>query len=498
MSDIKLAKSSYSYLNDNSSNPWSPSDVDKFEFDKDLSFEKIIDACRFFYKRDPIGATVINKLVEIGINDLVIAKNGLSDNEARIFYFLEPKLKEYAKAMALEYLVTGLVVPEIKFAAIDKSKYKAYGIKKYNSLILPESMWIRDPKTIKIKKTLLSDKPSYFVKIPQEVINFIKNEGAYTSKLKDPKLYAELLAYYPLFVQEIKDGKTEILLTENTDLILRRNVLSNTAEPLQYFYPALESMRHKRNLRRMDYAIASRVISAIQLIKLGSDEFPLTEDDSEQLESIKNQMLWRDNGDKNVERIFQLFTPHTTQIEWIFPPTEALLNEIKYKDVNQDILFALGFPRILLTGESERTGTSDPQYATMSPVQTMNNFRDQILEVLRYIANEVADRNNLKSFPIVTFKPLQLSEFEIFAKALSDLYTTGNLSRQSYAEAFGYNWNDEIVKKIEEKKVMVASDLEEFAPQPFSPQPNTNKTPDTNKPPVKEDTKDKVEENPTN
>src|SRR3990172_3124858 len=57
--------------------------------DKDV-FSDVVTLCRFFYKTEPVVATVINKLVEIGINDIIISKSGLSENEFRVFLSLKP------------------------------------------------------------------------------------------------------------------------------------------------------------------------------------------------------------------------------------------------------------------------------------------------------------------------------------------------------------------------------------------------------------------------
>lgn len=226
----------------------------------------------------------------------------------------------------------------------------------------------------------------------------------------------------------------------------------------------------------MDYSLAARVIEAIQLFKLGDKDFPVTEDDESQFDYIKQQMMWRNSNGRDVERVFQLFSNHTLNIEWIVPPVDALLNETKYKDVNQDIIFALGFPRILITGESERTGSSDPEFAMMSPLKTMDNFRDKIIAVLGRIVNEVAMRNNLKSSPIVRFTPINLQAFRDYISALKDLYDSGNLSRKSYADYLGYSWDDEIGQREVEDTYMKDHGIGEFAPQPFSPTPQNNNT----------------------
>jgi hypothetical protein len=455
--------------NISTNNPWSADDVDKLEHEEIKGFRKLITACRFFYHKDPLSSTTINKLVEIGVTDVEITQSSLSDNEYKIFSTLKPKLKEFAEIMALEYLLTGLVVPEIQFNPVSREQLKSFDIKKYATVTMPTMMWLRDPSTITIEYSLLGPDPSYFVEVPDKLVYFVQHHGQYEDGNRDVDLYNKLAANYPEFVRDINSGSKKILL--NNKHIFRRKVQSNSAYPIPYLESALESLYHKRNLRRMDYSLAARVISAILLFRLGDKDFPITADNQEELEAIKNQIFWRDGQGKNVERIFQLFANHTLQIDWIMPDIKALIDDTKYKDINQEIIFALGFPRILITGESERTGTSDPQFAMMSPIRTMENFRDRIQIVLQYIVDEVVRTNKLKYTPVVSFMPINLTAFKEYFDALSLLYNTGNVSRETYANALGIKWEDEMYKKSDENDLLKEKELGEFAPQAFSPQP---------------------------
>lgn len=447
---------------------WSPDEVDKLEVLNLKKYTEIVGLCRFFYRRDPIASTVLNKLIEIGITELIFDKDTLSDNEYRIFIGLKDDLQDFAEQCALEYLITGLVVPEVDYTAVDKDYLKDIGVKKYSTLSLPTMMWVRDSATVKINSPLISGRPSYFVKIPEELVIFITNKGTYPDGTQDKKLYEQLKEAYPEFVSQILDGKTEVLL--DNDLILRRRNLPDSAYPTPYLYPALESLKHKRNMRRMDYSIASRVISAIMLIRQGNDEYPILEGEEDAFESIKNQMTWRQDR-KNIERIFQLFANHTVSIEWIFPPSDILLDDKKYTQIDQDIFFSLGFPRILTTGETLRTGTSDPEFAALSPVRTMENLQKNILKIIRGIVKEIAKLNNLRSYPTVRFSNINLYSFQNLVDAMQSLYDSGNISRTSYDNVFGFDFEEEAKQRKLDNDLMIDLGLEEFAPKPYSNQP---------------------------
>jgi hypothetical protein len=451
-------------------NPWNPwmISTDTMELNEEDDFKEQVEACRFFYKKDPIIGTAINKMVEIGINELKFYKNGMTDNEFRVFLAIKEKLQEFAEIMALEYLTSGLVIPEVSYNTVSKETLNDYGIKKYvGGLTLPTSLSLRDPSTIKINQPLLGNQPSYFIKVPDTLFYFIQNKGVYKDGTKDPDLYKQLVSDFPEFVKVVNSGKKDILL--DNDLIFRGKYLSDSPYPIPFVSNAIESLKHKRNLRRMDYSIASRAIGAIQLFNLGSDLFPITEENADDFQFIKDQMHYR-NGRRelDLERIFQLFANHTLKVSWVYPPLDALLNEAKYNEVNSDIIFGLGFPRVLITGETQKSGTSSAEIAMMGPIKSMDFFRRKIITVLRAVVRKVADLNNFKTEPTIRFKPLNLFDYNILLTALKDLYGTGNLSRTEYSEELGFDWNDSQGLREEENKVLKAKNLEDINAKPFS------------------------------
>lgn len=449
-------------------NPWLAL-IDRPMEDKHDEFLTFVDECRFFYKYDPIVSTVLNKLVEISINDLVFSKNGLSDNEFRVFLALKPKLLEFAENMALEYLLSGLVVPEYSMGSVSKDDLIYYGIKMYQTLKLPVSMFVRNPKTIKIETNFMSDIPSYYVKIPESMIYFIKNSGKYQSGDEDKETFKLLREYYPDFIKEVNSGANKILI-KNTTNIIRRKYTSDNPYPIPYGVAALDSLKHKRQYRKMDYSIAEKVVGAVLHVKAGSDQFPITnsEEDESFIQSLKTQLNWRFNSKKDLERIFQFFTSHIVELKWVFPDTDALLNDSKYRDINNEIIYALGFPRILITGEAERSSTSDAEVAVLGPVRTMESMRRRILEVVRNICRDVSTQNNFKNYPSVTFKELNLHKFTEFVGALTKLYETGGLSRESFAEYLGYDFSDQLSKREAEQKMIEKAGIPQIGLTPYT------------------------------
>jgi hypothetical protein len=479
---IKLAKASYIYNNIGAtkfnSSPWIPETVDRFELGKDKKWKDLVGDCRYFYKHDPIASIVINKIVDLALNNLTFRVSKGRDAAKDVIEAIKPKLMSFMKTCGLEYLISGLVIPEIQFNRVDKEELKDLGIKRFETLQLPTDMWLRDPAEVTIKEPLIGGKVSYFINIPEELRIFIENKGRYSDQSEDIELYEYLLKEMPEFIKKVKEGEQKVLL--NNPLIIRYNVITGSPYPVPYLHPAIESLKHKRNLRRMDYSLASRVITAIQKITLGNDEYPLTEDNEDQLEKLKKEMLWREAADSaELERIFQIFGNHTLEIEWVIPEVTALLDEKKYKNVNSDIAMALGFPRILVTGETERSFASDPDIATVSPIQTMERIRETLLPILRKIIDIIIVDNKLGANEFsIKFKPINMMAVSVFIEGLQALYESGNLSREDYDAAFGFDLYEQLEKRKEEQDTFKELNLDEFAPIPFSKQPNkSNKRP---------------------
>lgn len=473
LTENKIKGIAFAEFGSTTTNPWTDALKAK---DKKFDYEEFVKTnslCRFFYRTEPVVSTVVNKLVEIGINDLVFSKNGLVENEFRLFSALKPRLMDFAEQMAQEFMLSGLVVPEIGWERNnDKQFIFSLGVKKYSSLVLPESLTLRDPSSIKVYTNWLGDKPSFYIKIPEEVIKFIKT-GKLANGKEDKELLDKLKTQFPDFVKLVNKGEKEIPL-EN-DNILRRKYTADNPYPISYIGPSLDALQHKRKLRRMDYTLIDKVISAILHVKVGDKDFPITESDEDQLylDELRSQLRMRGNSDQLMERIFQLVTNHTVSMEWIFPNVEILLKETKYDDINQEILFGLGFPRVMITGESAKSGTSNAELATLSPVKTMENFRRKIIEVIKDICTEVSLRNNFKSAPAVEFAALNLHAFAEFMAALKQLYDASALSRTDLARGLGYDFTDQLDKLEEENNELTKRGLPTVGPNPFG-SPATN------------------------
>ncbi len=440
-------------------------EVDTMDVPKE--YHKLIKTCRFFYKRDPIAGTVMNKMVDCAITPLTNRKSECTDEEYEVYNALTEMLQDFFRNVCLEFLLSGLVIPHYEWVRMKGSDLS----QKLNSrrrVTVPDNIWFRDPATVTVKNSVIPNKKYFFVDVDARTIAFIKSKGTYPDGTVDKATYEELVKNYPAFVKAVeamKGTKMQIKLEDIRPILAK--TLPEDAYPVPYMSNALESLIHKRNLRKMDYAIAARVVSAIQMIKLGSDEFPCT--DEADFDAIKSQMNYRSSTGYQ-DRVYQLFANHTLSIEWVFPDTEAMINTEKYRAVEDDIIAAFGFPRTLITGETLRSnvqGGSD--FAAFSPIATMESIRDRLLEWTKGLYKEIRDKNEyIKNYPMPQFTPMRLYKLTDLNDIGESLYKEGNISRTSRQEQVGLDFETEIERKVAEEKEMKEKGVEPAPVLPFS------------------------------
>jgi hypothetical protein len=463
--EIKLAKASVNMLEDpNQTGVVFGNTVDYMELP--TKYKDLIKMCRFFYKHDPTAGTVINKMVDFATTHMIIQKSSCTDEEYTVYESICPMLEEFFRNVCLEYLLSGLVVPHYEWNRVSGSLLS----NKLNSRTrfwVPDNIWFRDPSTITIKQSPIPNRKDYYVEVNSSTIQFIKNKGKRPDGTEDKETYQALLDNYPDFVKAIqsrKGSRTEIRLVDVRPI--ESKCLPEEPYPMPYMINSLEALMHKRNLRKMDYSIAARVIAAIQLIKLGNDTFPVT--DEEDFTWIKTQMNVRTGKGLN-EKVFQLFSNHTLTIEWVAPDTAAMLNREKYSSVEDDIIAGFGFPRTLITGETLRSnveGGSD--VATWSPIATLESIRFKLLDWTSELYNEIRDRNKFKNVPIPSFSPLKLYSLVDLNTITRDLYKEGSLSRKTRLQLQAIDQDTEIERISQEDKMYKEQNIRETPFVPYS------------------------------
>lgn len=233
--------------------------------------------------------------------------------------------------------------------------------------------------------------------------------------------------------------------------------------PQPFLVPALAALKHKQRIKRMDYSIASKAIDAIRLIKAGDKDFPLEEDDP-MLDDIKAQMNQRDNA--FVDTIYTLYVNHTVQAEWIYPPLDALLSQDKYNAPNTDILVAMGFSKVMLIGESERSNAGQQNNSMVGPLATLQEMRRLILRWVTDLYKELRDDNGFVNIPTPTFRPITAGDLAALASFAIQAQTARAASKDLIARMLGSDYETEIDQ-------IKYEDEADPPPEPIEPESST-------------------------
>ena len=441
-----------------------------------MPYHESIRLCRYFYRRDGIANTVVNRIAEITTTQLrnrrkVISGEGtITDQEIEVFNIVARRIQPYIKNIILSYLIDGMAIPQYELVKIMGTRISnKLGRTRY---YLPESITCRNPEHVLLKRTLVGGKRRAFIKIPSEDIGFVTNRGVWADGTSDLESFNRIKEEMPEYIAAIQSGKTVFPID---DYIIYRNLLSFSDYPQPYLESALNPLDHKRYLKMMDRSIATRAVEAFRHIKVGSDEFPADDDDIDAAKSALNQT-------SSTDRVYNLFTNHTIEIAWIIPPLDILMDATKYQEANADIFFALGFPRILTVGETEKSNAADNKIASLGIMATLKAIQSDVIEWVKRLYLDVADKNDLLRVPEPYFAAIPLSDVSQLIQYARDMIETGTVSKDTVSAFYGSDYDSELEQREYEKE----TDIEEETPletnsitqQSISPENGIRSTPE--------------------
>jgi len=453
MTELKLGKaqSNYSYMDQtnplyNSGRKIIPGYYDGSQ--KLGDYHKDIKTCRWFYTFDPIAGTVINRMADMSLTQIRNRRktkfntDGVDDTIQAFYDAIIDKLRPFIKMMALEYLLHGMAVPEYTYERIRGDLLsERLGRKRYT---IPTKFWIRNPDNIQLKRRPMGTDRQVWLIIPKDDIDLIMGKGIRSDGTQDKEAYQFLVDNFPDYVRAVLNGATKFLLEDARPIM--RKIVSYEDYPAPFLRNALSALQHKAYLKTMDKSIASRAIEAIRLFKTGDKDHPADNDDIKALELQVTQ------NSSSGERVLNLFTNHTVTGEWIFPPLETLMSEEKYAEPNADIFLAMGFPRILTTGETLRSNSSDSKIASLGPKATLDDLRDAIIVWLKQLYAEIADKNNLTRIPEPYFSPIATSDYTALVQFAIQALQAGAISKDTVAQLYSSDYEteaDQIEAEIE-------------------------------------------------
>jgi hypothetical protein len=379
-------------------------------------YHAVIEMCYDFYQRGGIVTTVVNRLSELSMTSVSNGQRKTTDEANEYFdavlHRAPSRLNRFLHTAALEYFLSGMVLPRVEWKEMLGEELSPR--LKANKVYWVPVVDLYPPRLIRVDWPASWGEKKYYLQIPKKDIQIIKSAGKIKSQQQK---YDWWVREYPSVVEQVINGVKEIEV--KPDAILRKET-SFTEYPTPFLFNVLEGLVYKQQLRRMDFAVASRIITAILLVQEGSDDFPITEETQGNLDALKNQISYYSKNPAMMQRLFPLFSNHTTKLTWIQPDVEALLNQEKYVQTNEEIAEGLGFAKILVTGESRNAQASEVSTWAIQPM--MEELREMFIEWLSPVYEEAALRNKFRQTPVPSFSPIRLQDFIKTAAVFSQAF----------------------------------------------------------------------------
>lgn len=433
------------------------------------NYHAVIKMCYDFYQRGSAVATVINRLQEFTITDIRNSQSGKATTEANAYYnavlYRSPsKLHRFLNNLALEYYLSGLLIPRVEYVDM-KGRDVSPDLKPSKTYKFPLFDWY--PPLLTYIEWSGWGKRAFYLKVPSSDLKLIRNTSG--QDIKEQQLKQRMQMYetlFPMWVEDIKNGADRVLIPDPV-YILRKET-SYSPYPTPYLYNVLEALTYKQQLRRMDFSVASRVINAILLVQEGDKDFPITEETRDNLDELKAQILGRANNPALMERLFILFSNHTTKLTWIHPDVNVMLNQDKYREVNDEVIEGLGFSTTLISGSTGRSGLG-AEVSTWALLPMMGLLRAEFIDWVSKQYEICGDLNGFRNTPTPEFRPINMQDSVKTAAVYAQAFKEGNLSRTTRDDMLGVNFDSEV--ELMEDELQAMKNLPPFPPMPYSAPP---------------------------
>ena len=430
------------------------------------NYHSVIKMCYDFYQRGGAVGTVINRLQEFTITDIRNGQNRKTTDEANTFFraILDrnpSKMERFLNNITLEYFLSGLIIPRVDYQEF-KGRDISPDLKTNKTYKMPIFDWY--PPLLTYIEWIGWGKRAFYVKVESSDLKLIRGK-----EIKNQQLKQRLQMYetqFPMWVEDIRNGADKIQIPDPSYIM--RKETSYSPYPTPYLYNVLEPLTYRQQLRRMDFAVASRVINAILLVQEGDKDFPVTEETRENLDELKSQILARANNPRLMERLFVLFSNHTTKLTWIHPDVSAMLSQDKYVQVNEELSEGLGFSGILVGGGAGSRGSA-AEVSTWAVLPMMEQLRNELIDWVAKQYELIGDLNGFRNIPVPEFRPIKLQDSVKTAAVYAQAFKEGNISRTTRDDMLGLNFESEIELMKDELTSMKG--MPAFPPMPYSPLP---------------------------
>jgi len=295
--------------------------------------------------------------------------------------------------------------------------------------------------SIEVEEVYMFGREAISFKIPNEVKTIIQKAKRKNARLSEEE--KQVLNSLPKeFRQPQFTSKGNILLDEDKLLRISYKRLPWNPYSIPPFSGAFIPYKLKKRMRELDLATAEGTINSIMLVKVGSDQYPATR---KQLDAVANLFQ---TGAKSLT----LFWNHAIEIEQISGNIEAL-DEDKYRQINRDLLNALGIPASLVGGMEEGGRFANAWASMVALAERLENARRTVKRALEFEFRRIANECGLKDAPKMEFKKMNLRDANTFKALLTAMYDRGLLDIDTVLDEMDYDFEEIVQKKKEQENV---------------------------------------------
>jgi hypothetical protein len=439
--------------------------IDRYNMDSvsENNIHEIIETCRKLFVWEGMVGTVIDLLTELTVTPIKISN--LKSRKARevVKYLMRyinignnnvtRGLDAMNKMVCLEYYLAGNVFLY--------ETWRAVNINGKDKVKIPVSIVPIDPTMIDI---------------PRASVIF----GNKVFELKLSKLSTNdtvLLRQMPPQIRRaIKSGRSKIRIRNDKIYHIKRKGTSYAGWGIPYLTRAIPPIASKIKLRELDDSTTEGLINTITIFKVGDKDNEATWSPA-RLRALASMLA-------NPSPTLTLVWSYDIDVLYVGPKGEILNFTDKYRQVNYDIITALGLPLSLLTGQGERAG--DLWASIMLLLERLNEYKLEFKIYLENLLDKIFAVNNLPAEePVVRFAKQTLKSDDI-KNVILTLYDRGLLSRETALEEVGYDV-ESMVRQLKEEQRLGYDEL--FVPPEL---PFTKRTKRTDNTRTKTTVNDKV------
>lgn len=339
----------------------------------------------------------------------------------------------------------------------------------------------------RLPMTMVSIDP-VIIEIPEESVQFgnkvmqINLDRVWGKRMVSKDERRALIESLPTKIRNRAKEDKLIPLQPNEVYHIRRKGAMYAGWGIPYLTRAISSIASKRKLRQLDDNTIDGLINSVTIFKIGDPKYPETWKPS-RLRAFSNLLSGPTDS-------LYLVWSWDIDVAHVSPDGDLLDMANRYADVNRDILYALGIPLSLLTGQGEKAG--DVWASIVFILERLKEFKDKMKSYFEFIIESILVENGFKDeMPVVEFIKPKLNSADI-SNVVFGLYDRGLLSKETAGEETGYDTYEEWERRKFEKESGMEDDMPRpdipFAANPDSPDDEEDeKTPPKPNPQTDED-----------